>query len=244
MTITYSKSLISHLKKVKVIGFDLDDTLWNNAPVIKAANETQFDYLEQVTSGYSREQIEQLYLDQVSQLIQQEKLKYQDMTLLRKSALKKLSVKLSLSPEVAEETFNRFFKARQAFQIYPEAIALLKLLSCHVKLIAISNGNAQVSGTVLEDFFDQHWRAGVQGEAKPSGDMLLKACNYYGVNIEQFVYVGDNPATDGMAAVNAGCLGLLVNPENLDREFEDLNIYRFKNLSALFDCFKLVYREA
>ncbi len=238
------ETLKNKLKEIKVIGFDLDDTLWDNRPVIKAANEAQFNYLEQVIAEYSREQIEHLYHEQVSRLITQDEQKFQDMTLLRQTALKELCEKLSVPSEVAEKTFNCFYKERQSFQIYPEALTLLELLSHHVKLIAISNGNAMIKGTSLAPFFDLHWRAGVQGEAKPSGDMLIKASDYYGVKLEQFAYVGDNPTIDGMATKNAGCLGLLVNPNIVESEINKTGLYRFNNLSELFDCFNLVYGKA
>jgi FMN phosphatase YigB (HAD superfamily) len=61
--------------------------------------------------------------------------------------------------------------------------------------------------------------------------MLLQACAHYGICPQQLAYVGDNPETDGLAAVNAGCIGILINPDWRNYAQPDKRLFGFNSLT-------------
>jgi putative hydrolase of the HAD superfamily len=231
MTPTLDNQLQGYLAKVRVIGFDLDDTLWDNRPVIQRAVATQFDVLAQARPDLTVEQLIAAYQQQVDMLMQEDPQGFQDMTRLRQEALLATCQHLEIAEHWAEQAFARFFSARQNFKVFPEALELLSRLAKRYRLIAISNGNAEIAGTPLASYFDFHWRAGVQGAAKPNAELLIKACTHYQITPQQLAYIGDNPETDGQAAMNAGCLGILIHPDWHDYAQPNEGLFGFKSLS-------------
>ncbi len=200
---------LSH--NVDLIGFDLDDTLWDNRQTIINANEAMFKALASHMPQHSVNEIKTHYTVAVEQLVQSDPIRYENVTIVRQHALAKLCQDFSLDAQVAELAFNQFFKFRQFYQPYPQALPLLKHLSQSFTLVALSNGNVELSHSTLAPFFKLHWQGGVHGRAKPHPDMLLKACEHFNTQPSRMIYVGDNPSTDHLAAIAAGAHSVLVH---------------------------------
>lgn len=200
-----SHKLAVALKQVKVIGFDLDDTLWPNHDVISAAVFEQNNYLQQQLSNLSIDDISRQLNAIVLELTVQDAVGYQDMTRLRLAALAQFCQTHRLPAAVAEEAFARFFQRRQQVNLFDHTIPLLSSLqSKGFILVAISNGNVDLEQVGIRHYFSGHWRAGCDGLAKPSGDMLTAACRQYAVESAQLLYVGDSEKYDVAAARDAG----------------------------------------
>ena len=196
------------LKQSKVIGFDLDDTLWDNKPVIKRAISEQFDFLQLHLPKLSRDSIEQAYATEVKRAMARfqacdDEVSCHDMSLLRQHALTSLCENNKLDKAIAQQSYDVFYKARQQFTPFEKTESLLKLLAKDYQLVAISNGNASLAHSELSDYFLFHWRAGVNGKAKPDPDMLIKAMTKCQVSSDEFIYVGDSLDIDGAAAQRA-----------------------------------------
>lgn len=210
--VTRLKTILSH---IRVIGFDLDDTLWDNRPVIQKAVDEKFLFLDKVLPNHSLNEIEAVYTYEVERRVTDDPMRYQDMTLLRQEALASLCQHFDLSDSVAEQAWDVFYRLRQNFILYQDAKPLLKKLSERFILMVISNGNARLDHTSIAGYFDEHWQAGKNGRAKPSPEMLHKAMQHYDCRPEEYLYVGDNMNIDMRAVIDAGCYGLLI-PSNLN----------------------------
>ncbi len=198
------------LGQIRIIGFDLDDTLWDNRPVIQKAVDEKFSFLDKVLPNHSLNEIEAAYTFEVERRVTDDPMRYQDMTLLRQEALAALCQRFDLSDAVAEQAWDLFYRLRQNFTLYQDAEPLLEKLSKRFTLMVISNGNARLDHTPIVGYFDEHWQAGKHGAAKPSAEMLLKAMQYYGCKPEEYLYVGDNMNIDMRAVIEAGCYGVLI----------------------------------
>jgi len=193
------------ISAVKVISFDLDDTLYDNRPIIKNAIKAQQDYLAAIPewaaqSGDFWRTCRNGYAQEHPEIIN-------DVTLWRKKALLWGLEKLNVENAAfhAEQAYNAFAKARSDIEVAPEVINLLAALRKKYKVIAITNGNVDVSQFNLKDSFDLVLQAGPHGKAKPASDMFNLACQQLGVNLNDILHVGDSLDSDVQGANNAGC---------------------------------------
>ena len=222
------------LNKVKVIGFDLDDTLWDNGIAINRAIDYQFEHIKKHLPHISNNELEVIYFNRVEQLVAQDPVKYEDMTRLRTESLQRLCDHYQLPHSIAHQAFQCFYQLRQKVQLFSVTKALLELLSRKFKLIAISNGNADLKTIGLAHYFEFCWRAGVDGRAKPSGDMLLKACTKMNIQPQQMLYVGDKLEMDYAAAQSSGCYGVVISSKDLPSD-----VLRFESLENFHNAIQL-----
>ncbi|WP_144392618.1 HAD-IA family hydrolase [Pleionea sediminis] len=204
------QKLLSFLTECKVIGFDLDDTLWDNKPVIQAAVDQMFSFLDSELTDHSINNIESVYTYEVEKRVNEDPLRYHDMTLLRKESLLDLCRYFNAPEKLADQAWDVFYEHRQMFTPYDDAFKLLKFLSEKFKLMVISNGNANLQVANMEQYFDCHWQAGINGRAKPDPDMLTKALAKYKIERSQFLYVGDNINIDMRFVINGRARGVLI----------------------------------
>ncbi|NVJ59166.1 MAG: HAD-IA family hydrolase [Gammaproteobacteria bacterium] len=235
-----SEAFSSWMSSIKVIGFDLDDTLWNNSDVIIKAIDAQYQYFMDHQLNSSRQELEAAYVSISQKLISAQPKRYQDVTQLRNETLKQLCVHFGLDLKHAMGAFSAFYKQRQKVKLYDEVIPLLEKLSQKYTLMVISNGNSNLEDIGIADFFNVHLQAGRDGEAKPSGDMLLKALSFYDLKPHEYLYVGDNFHTDGQAVINAGVKGLVIPSNPAEHHEQTFNTDNIKVLDNLLSFLKLV----
>ncbi len=206
------------MQTIKAIGFDLDDTLWENGPVLKRSIKAQNRVIREYRDDLSDQVIFEHYEYHAKNLLVQDNIKYQNMVQLRVDALKAVVRTLQLEATVALEAFEAFHSTRQILDLDPYAKPLLTFLKEKHLLVTISNGTADLEKIGIQDFFEFSWRAGVHGLAKPHGDMLTKAIEQLGIQPNQFLYVGDKMDVDGAAAKHAGAQSVIVNKEDYQSE--------------------------
>ena len=217
------------LAQVKVIGFDLDDTLWDNSQVIEAAIAEQFHCILSYLPDANLVELKQQYQQNVSLLLSDDSTRYEDVALLRSSALKLLCQHYGLKQEVAEQAFRIFVKKRQEVQLFEGCIDLLERLKSHYTLVAISNGNANLTTIGIRHYFQYHWCAGIDGRAKPHPDMLIKMCQKLAVSPMQMLYIGDKVSMDYAAAKAASCYGVVISQQQIAED-----ILSFPSLNAFY----------
>ena len=193
------------ISAVKVISFDLDDTLYDNRPIIKNAIKAQQDYLAAIPewaaqSGDFWRTCRNGYALENPEIIN-------DVTLWRQKALLwgLETLKVEHAAFHADKAYDAFAKARSDIQVASEVINLLAALRKKYKVIAITNGNVDVSQFNLRDSFDLVLQAGPHGKAKPANDMFNLACQQLGVSQNEILHVGDSLDSDVQGANNAGC---------------------------------------
>ena len=112
-------------KKIKLITFDLDDTVWPNQKVIVDAEKALWNFLlmkvPQLKNDLSEESINKIRV----QLVEKDNSLKFDLTKFRKEVVKELLLKIGLDENEAiyysNESFNEFFKVRNKVQLYKDA---------------------------------------------------------------------------------------------------------------------------
>ena len=218
---------------VKVLSFDLDDTLYDNRPIILSAIKAQQAYLATVPQWANQpgdywKTCRTEYAKQDPEIIN-------NVTLWRQKALlwglENLAVENASYH--AENAYNAFAKARSDIKVEQEVIELLEALRTKYKVIAITNGNVDVSQFNLKDSFDLVLQAGPHGKAKPESDMFNLACQQLGVSQNQILHVGDSLDSDVQGANNAGCYSVWLENNLVDYRYKGLADIDIKNIFAL-----------
>ena len=201
---------------IRALTFDLDDTLWDNRPVLMAAEQSLYDWLgrhyPRIKLHYSLEDMLKL-----RQNLQQKnpELKH-DVTGLRKASLRIAAEAAGYDHSLVEPAFSIFLEARQRVTPYSDvAPALQRLRSAGYCLGSLTNGNADVQRTGLGQLFDFSLSAASVGKAKPHPRMFEEACRRAHVSAAELAHIGDEPGTDLVGARNAGVTVIWMNRQGL-----------------------------
>lgn len=226
-------------RMIKCVTFDLDDTLWAVDPVIQQANGELWDWLAHNAPLFTRSYV-LADLAEGSEmrhrLMEQQPEIAHSMTLIRLRLLEQgcLNVGYSVeqSRQLAHAAFDVFIRARHQVELFEHAQTMLEQLRRDGYVIgALSNGNADVSQTLIGRLFDFQYNADGVGSAKPHPGMFEKALEHTGLRPEQVVHVGDHPVNDVRAAREVGMWTVWVNlpgqhwpqPAKADRRIECLS---------------------
>ncbi|MFT6915175.1 MAG: HAD superfamily hydrolase (TIGR01549 family) [Motiliproteus sp.] len=200
---------------LKVISFDLDDTLWAVQPVIRQANLTLYRWLNsnapRFTTHYQLEDFDRLR-DEV--LRQQPEIAH-SVTAIRlavlQQGLSQSGYGVADAERLTQEAFAVFIEARNQVEFFQHAQQMLIELSAHYRLIALSNGNADLHRVGLGALFEFALSADQVGQAKPHPLMFEQLLARTGVTPEQVIHVGDHPEHDILGAQQCGLHTLWVN---------------------------------
>ncbi len=190
--------------KIRVIGFDLDDTLWAVKPVIIRA--------EQTLNSWLKEEVPDLEFN-VEQMRQfRDRALAEDPGLQRQiTGLRQKVIHLALAEsgiknaeDVAAEAIEVFLHARNQIEYFDGALQVLEHLARDYALGALSNGNADIQRLGLEHLFDFAYSAEQVGAPKPEPDLFHQAILHTSVKPHEMIYVGDDPRLDVDAANQLG----------------------------------------
>ncbi|KPK39464.1 MAG: hypothetical protein AMJ69_05590 [Gammaproteobacteria bacterium SG8_47] len=192
------------LAAIQAITFDLDDTLWDTLPVIRAAEEELFQWLALRYPEVARQHdIDSLKTVRMK-LASEHPERAHDLTWLRRESLRRVGEAAGYSGEaVADGGFEVFIAARHNVAFFDDALPALTQLRRSFRLAALSNGNADVYRLGLEHIFEFALSAVDVGMAKPHSAMFEAARQRLGVAPHEILHVGDHPEHDieGAAAV-------------------------------------------
>ncbi|MDP5186411.1 MAG: HAD-IA family hydrolase [Alishewanella sp.] len=200
--------LFKALQPISVLSFDLDDTLYDNKPVIAAAEAAMLQSLAQhapMTRGYDSD----FWWQQRRLLAKNNPDIRHDIGRWRLLGVEAGLVTLGLTSceagEIAELAYQAFWDARTTISVLPEVTELLVSLASRYQLIAITNGNACIKKMGLGDLFEFSLQAGPDGRMKPYADLFLVAAQRLAVQPSAILHIGDSHRADVMGALNAGC---------------------------------------
>lgn len=201
---------------IRLITFDLDDTLWSVKPVIIAADTTLRAWLAEHATRLevlTVERLQQLRAE-VVQLQphldrQVSELRYQ---VLRRALLQSGYASIE-AQEIAEQAFQVFLAARQNVELFSDVLPTLEQLRREYMLGALSNGNADVRRVGLGEYFSFALNADMLGMAKPEPQVFLTALARAQVPAAQSVHIGDHPQDDVFGAQQVGMRTVWFNPE-------------------------------
>ncbi|TFY85273.1 HAD family hydrolase [Pseudomonas nabeulensis] len=201
---------------IKLITFDLDDTLWDNVPVIISAEASMREWLALHASKVGDLPLEHFASLRQRVLEQHPELKHR-ISILRHRVLtyafEEAGYPQPEATEMADVCFEAFIHARHQLTPFPEAEPMLKALRQHFLLGVITNGNADVQRVGLADYFHFALRAEDIGIAKPDARLFQEALQRGGVDASAAVHIGDHPGDDIAGAQQAGLRAVWFNPQ-------------------------------
>lgn len=204
---------------IKCVTFDLDDTLWAVDPVIHQANKTLWQWLEEnaplFTACHRLDDMAEGSALRGELLAAMPEIAH-SVSLIRIKLLERGCIAAGYREAeatlLAERAFEVFMQARHQVELFEHAQAMLEQLRRDGYIIgALSNGNADVSQTLIGHLFDFQFNADAVGHAKPHPQMFTQALHHTGLRPEQVVHIGDHPVNDIQAAREVGMWTLWVN---------------------------------
>ncbi len=220
------------------ITLDLDDTLWDVRPVIQRAEKRLYDWIGEhypaITELFAMEEMRILR----KRILEKHHDKVHDLTFLRRTVLTEAATAAGYRVFAVDEAFAVFDKVRNDIDLFPESRPALEVLSERFKLIAVTNGNANLEMIGIDDLFDGHVNAAMVGAAKPARPIFDAAVEVGGAGRAETVHVGDHPLYDVQGAREAGLRTVWVNrngdewPAEYDSPDAEVN-----NVGELVDLF-------
>jgi putative hydrolase of the HAD superfamily len=198
-------------KRFEALIFDLDDTLWEVAPVIVRAEHAMYRFLAQHYSRVTELHDLASMRDRRAAMAALHPAMRHDFTWLRLEALRDHAAEAGYAESMADAAFEVFYAARNQVDLYPDVLPALELLRREHRLFALSNGNADLARIGLDGYFELHVTARAAGALKPDPRAfrcLLDAC---GVDTVQMLHVGDDPDADIGGAQGAGIATAWIN---------------------------------
>ncbi|CAM2880611.1 HAD-IA family hydrolase [Vibrio rarus] len=209
------------LNPIQAMTFDLDDTLYDNHPVIRRLERDLRVWLNQ------RFPLLQKYTESdwhawKRQALQHNELCRHDVTLARETQLAFAFDEIGLAkPSQAEAvklTMHQVAILRNRVEIPEATFNTLDKLVRRLPLLAITNGNVDLQRIGLQDYFIDTLKAGPNGAAKPHPDMFAQATSILDVPASSILHVGDHLYSDVLGAKNAGLQAAWLNNSALGIE--------------------------
>ena len=229
---------------IKLITFDLDDTLWDTAPVIVSAEAVLRDWLAANAPSLGAVPVEHLYAIRERLVATEPGLKHRISALRRRvlfHALEDVGYSENKARELANEGFEVFLQARHQIDIFPEVQPVLEILRHSYTLGVVTNGNADVRRLGLSDYFKFALCAEDMGIGKPDPKPFLEALRQGQVEAHAAVHIGDHPGDDIVGAQRAGLRAIWFNPQGKAWEADsrpDAEIQRLSQLPELLNSWR------
>ena len=225
---------------IDVIGFDLDDTLWEVGPIIIRAEAKLNKWLVDAAPALQFDVINMRELRH-DILVRSPELAKQITELRRQIILTALTKsKVADAEFIANQAIEIFLAARNEIDFFDGALDVLSSLATDYRLGALSNGNADIHRIGLSHLFDFAFSAEDVGKPKPDPALFIKALEHTGVDPHKMVYVGDDPALDVDAANLVGLKTVWLDhgKKPAGESKPDITIYNIKELPEAIKALK------
>lgn len=204
--------LVMSSSRLRVITFDLDDTLWDNKPVMQRAEHALLLWLRQhypeVAHVWSRQALQAFR----QRILTAEPDIAHDLAQVRQRAMVDFAAAVGLGTDWVAPALAHFYQHRHRVTPFPGVPAMLRRLRKRWLIGAVTNGNADVSQIGLDDAFDFVIYAAAAGVAKPDIGIFETALARAGVPPQAAVHVGDDPVRDIGGALATGMQAVWINP--------------------------------
>ena len=197
----------SPLTGITALSLDLDDTLWPVKPTLIEAEQVLARWLGQHAPATARAVGPREMLALRAQVALDHPQWQHDLTTLRLETIRRALQSQGDDPALAEAAFAAFFAARHQVTLYADVRPALARLAARFRLVALSNGNAEVGRIGLGEFFVGAVTAREHGRAKPDPSIFHAACAAAGAAPGRVLHLGDDTALDVAAALAAGLHG-------------------------------------
>jgi HAD superfamily hydrolase (TIGR01549 family) len=195
------------IAKVAAISFDLDDTLYDNHPYMLVAERHLLSYIHQ-QFPLAADKDSTFWRRCKAEVLAKAPEFASDMGLLRFNTLQtgfeKSGYKGRCLIQAVQQCFDHFYFLRSDFQVDETVCSLLSKLANRVPLVAITNGNVNLTQIGIAQYFQFSLHANLAQPMKPDPCMFDIAQQKIGINAKHILHVGDNLEKDVMGARQAG----------------------------------------
>ena len=193
-------------QNIQLISFDLDDTLWNGTEVLIKAEKAMLDWMAHNTPDIHQQISRDELRARKMQFIKNNLHLRHKVSLAREQFLASLFREFNYenATALAVQAYDSFYQARQQVTLFADIKATLLELKKQYRLMAITNGNANLELTELKDVFEFCLHGENFNEPKPHGEIFAAALLKAGVKNENCLHVGDHPTHDMAGAFDAG----------------------------------------
>ena len=223
----------SNDSSIKVISFDLDDTLWPCSPTIINAERQLHHWLSEnvpeITAHYDLYQLR----DKRRDFLKAHPELAHDMSALRIRSLEQLAAELDLPVDWIQPAFDVFYEARQQVTLFDDVKPVLDILNQEFTMVSLTNGNANPVMTGISHWFDFSLNAATVGKLKSEPDIYRQVHEKAGIQPAQMVHIGDDPHNDIAGAKSAGSAAIWVNREN--RSWEQKGFHTDAEINTLHE---------
>ncbi len=207
------------LQDIRAISFDLDDTLYDNRPVIENAEQWMVDHMRDrylASAMYDRA----WWLQLKHELQRADPSLHDDVSRCRlmmlEVGLQRGGMAESQAKQEAKQVFAEFLEVRSQVVVPAESIEVLKQLSHHFPLVVITNGNVLLERIGLDGHFKHVLKAGNGRKMKPAPDMFRLMAAQLKLRPQQILHVGDDVTTDIFGAIRNGYQAAWINNQGQD----------------------------
>lgn len=198
------------LCRIKVLSFDLDNTIYDCQTVLTKAENWFTSYLCEKYGLGGKYQSYDYWANVKSKVLHEDMSLEDDVTLLRAKSLivafEEIGIPLKGGLEEAEDLVKIFVKKRSEGVVSEKVRTLMKDLQAKYPLISVSNGNLDADQLNVSSYFETDLRpARFKFHRKPHADLFNECAKFKNVLPEEILHIGDDPYTDVSGAVNAGC---------------------------------------
>lgn len=200
---------------IRVITFDLDDSLWDIAPAIEYAEQELHTWFGRHVPAVARRFGERA----LRELREKVRARFpglaHDLTELRRRTILAALDAVGADAAHVEPAFAAYYRARNAVQLHPDVEPALEALASRFVLGTLTNGNADLEQIGIGRFFRFQITARRIGAAKPDARIFAAACRAARVTPGEILHVGDDPALDVLGARSAGLQACWLNRRGL-----------------------------
>ena len=218
--------------KIKVVSFDLDNTLYDNVPVIERAYNKLYDLLRTNYENLNRLTLEQ-FMQTAHEVIEQHPELHYDVSRLRQLHIESLFQSHDVQTGDPAQAFEAFLNARQDIELYPGVITLLSELKPHYPLVSLTNGNADPERFGLAGIFEARFTASDAGALKPHPECFDQVTRSMHIQPGQLLHIGDGVNNDFLGALNFGAQAIWYNPKNEPLPDSAIGLGGFETISEL-----------
>lgn len=224
---------------IELLTLDLDNTLWETDSVIVKAEQACASWVKSnvpaAAQHYNYETLRTLK-DQVAE--QKPDIAHK-VSELRLEILKRIFLLAGLEANHAalnaQQAFAEFLAVRNQVTLFDGALSALEALNKEFQLIALSNGNSDLSQIGIDHLFDAHFSADHVARPKPFPDMFEAAFLFANKTAAQGIHIGDHQQQDILAAQQLGMKTVWVNVDGQTWQEEKQPHATVTHLSQLAD---------
>ncbi|CAM3177192.1 5-amino-6-(5-phospho-D-ribitylamino)uracil phosphatase YigB [Moritella viscosa] len=231
------------LQQIKAMSFDLDDTLYDNYPVVRRAEAWMHMHLRSQYPHISHLD-DNAWLQLKRHVLHQQPHLIHDVSGIRIACLMTLFLRHGYSEQEAESVaytiFEQVLAVRSDFKVPEQTFTVLATLASKMPLIAITNGNVDTDKIGLTPFFTAVIKPGNGLRMKPYPDLFSLAAERLALPPQHILHVGDHLKSDVAGAVTNGFMSAWFNDQqqslmtsNKASHLPDIEITHLDELTSL-----------